>query len=114
MTLHGMRVTTPARTAFDLGRLIDGDEGIERLDALGNATAFRVDGAVTLIGDHNGSPGCPRLRAALDLYDQGAESPRETWLRTLLIRAGNPRPSRFPSMMTTAVPSITWTWDGKT
>jgi hypothetical protein len=93
MTLDSMRVTTPARAAFDLGRLIDGDEGIERLDALGNATGFRVGDVVALMGDHNGSPGCPRLRVALDLYDQGAESPRETWLRLLLIRAGYPRPS---------------------
>ena len=31
-------------------------------------------------------------RAALDLVDPGAESPRETWLRLLIIRAGLPRP----------------------
>ena len=28
----------------------------------------------------------------LDLYDAGAQSPRETWLRLLLVRAGFPRP----------------------
>jgi very-short-patch-repair endonuclease len=33
-----------------------------------------------------------RSRVALDLVDSGAESPRETWLRLLLIRAGFPRP----------------------
>ncbi len=34
-TLAGVHLTTVERTAFDLGRLADGDEGIERLDALG-------------------------------------------------------------------------------
>ena len=32
------------------------------------------------------------MRAALDLSDPGAASPKETWLRLLLIRAGFPRP----------------------
>jgi len=32
------------------------------------------------------------LRTALSLYDPGAASPKETWLRLLLIRAGYPRP----------------------
>lgn len=33
-----------------------------------------------------------QLEAALDVYDAGAASPKETWLRLLLIRAGYPRP----------------------
>jgi len=31
-------------------------------------------------------------RAALELVDGGAQSPKETWLRLLLVRAGFPRP----------------------
>lgn len=92
MPLAGMRVTTPVRTAFDLGRLTRGDEGIERLDALGNSTRFRAEDVVALADRHSGSPGAQRLRRALDSYDAGAESPRETWLRLLLVRAGYPRP----------------------
>jgi very-short-patch-repair endonuclease len=41
---------------------------------------------------HKGRRGIRRARTALDLVDAGAESPRETWLRLLLIRAGFPRP----------------------
>jgi len=33
-----------------------------------------------------------RARHALTLVDAGAESPRETWLRLLVIEAGYPRP----------------------
>jgi len=39
-----------------------------------------------------GRRGIRRARVALDLVDGGAESPQETWLRLLLIRAGFPRP----------------------
>ena len=90
--LRGLPVTTPVRTAFDLGRLVRGEQGVARLDALGNATRFDPDAVLDLAIKHAGSPGIPRLRAALDLHDRGAESPRETWLRLLLIRAGYPRP----------------------
>lgn len=41
---------------------------------------------------YRGSRGIRNARIALDLVDPGAESPRETWLRLLLIRAGFPRP----------------------
>ena len=88
----GMWVTTPERTAFDIGRLIDGDEAVTHLDALGNATRFDRPAVADLGRRHRGSPGVPRLRSVLDTYDPGAESPRETWLRLLLIRAGFPRP----------------------
>jgi hypothetical protein len=90
--VDGVAVTTPERTAFDLGRLIRDDDAVARLDALGNVTRFDR-GAVTDIADrHSGSPGIPQLRVALNLYDAGAQSPRETSLRLLLIRAGFPPP----------------------
>lgn len=41
---------------------------------------------------YHGRRGIRRARIALDLVDPGAESPRETWLRLLLIRAGFPPP----------------------
>lgn len=90
--IAGIAVTTPERTAFDVGRLIRGDTGISRLDALGNATRFDRSTVEELAGRHRGSPGIPRLLSALDWCDEGAESPRETWLRLLLVRAGFPRP----------------------
>jgi hypothetical protein len=90
--VRGIAVTTPERTAFDVGRLSEGDLAVERLDALGQATRFSVDGVLALASLHAGSPGVPHLRWALDLHDPGAQSPRETWLRLLLIRGGFPRP----------------------
>lgn len=40
---------------------------------------------------HPRSPGSLRLEAALELVDPGAQSPRESYLRLLLIDAGLPR-----------------------
>lgn len=89
----GIRVTTPARTAFDLGRHLPRDKAVERLDALMNARPFTVEDVVLLAKRHQGVRGLRRLRTALPLVDGGAESPRETWLRLLFLDAGLPRPT---------------------
>lgn len=88
----GMRITTPERTAFDIGRRRGRVDAVARLDALGNAMPLRVADVEELARRHRGSRGLRRLEAALDLHDPGAESLKETWLRLLLIDAGFPRP----------------------
>jgi hypothetical protein len=85
-------VTTIERTAFDIGRRRRLDDAVARLDALGNATGFKADDVLAVAERHRGARGLRQLVAALDLYDAGAQSPKETWLRLLLIRAGYPRP----------------------
>jgi very-short-patch-repair endonuclease len=87
-----MRITTVERTAFDIGRRRRLDDAIARLDALGNATGFKAEDVLAVADRHRGARGLRQLRTALDLYDPGAESPKETWLRLLAIRAGYPRP----------------------
>lgn len=48
---------------------------------------------VELLADHyKGRRGIRRARVALTLVDAGAESPRESWLRLSLLRAGFPAP----------------------
>ena len=90
--LGDMRATTVERTAFDVARRGRLDDAIARLDALGNATGFKADDVLGVGERHRGARGLRQLRTALDLYDPGAASPKETWLRLLLIRAGYPRP----------------------
>ncbi|HEX2214802.1 MAG TPA: hypothetical protein VHH12_15405 [Mycobacterium sp.] len=87
-----LRMTTLARTAFDIGRRKPLGEAVARLDALGNATGLSVDDVLTIARAHRGARGLRTLRSALELYDPGAASPKETWLRLLVIRAGYPRP----------------------
>jgi hypothetical protein len=88
----GLPVTTLARTAFDLARQLPTGDAVARLDALMRATPFRVEDVCLLAGRYPGARGLRRLRAALPLIDPGAASPKETWLRLLLIDAGLPAP----------------------
>lgn len=92
-TIAGIRVTTPARTAFDLARHQPRDRAVERLDALMNVRPFAPEDLLLLAKRHRGARGLRRLRVAVPLVDGGAESPRETWLRLIFIDAGLPRPT---------------------
>ncbi|MEB3980424.1 DUF559 domain-containing protein [Mycobacterium sp. 663a-19] len=91
-TLDGVRVTTPERTAFDIGRRGSIGRAVADLDALAAVTDFKVRDVEELAGNHRHARGLRQLEAALALVDAGAQSPKETWLRLLLINAGFPRP----------------------
>jgi hypothetical protein len=88
----GMAVTTPARTALDLLCWYPTDTAIAAVDALARATRLKIADIELLVERHRGRRGIQRARTALDLVDAGAESPKDTWLRLLIIRAGFPRP----------------------
>ncbi|OBI47552.1 hypothetical protein A5707_18940 [Mycobacterium kyorinense] len=90
--LGGLCVTTPERTAFDLARRGTIGQAVARLDALARATDFKIGEVAELAGRHPHTRGLRQLERALDLVDSGAQSPKETWLRLLLINAGFPRP----------------------
>src|SRR6185312_7307120 len=84
--------TTPARTAFDIGRRSDLKAGVQRLDALMNATDVKVTDIEAVAESHPGVRGLRQLRRTLALVDGGAESPYESLTRLLLIQAGFPAP----------------------
>lgn len=90
--IQGIFVTTPARTALDLGRHLPRGEAVARLDALAQATGVRACDALELAQRYKGSKGVRRCREALALMDSGAQSPQETRLRLLLTDRGFPRP----------------------
>jgi hypothetical protein len=92
-TLAGLLVTTPERTAFDIGRQRPVTLAVAHLDALARATGVKVCDVEELAAQHRGSRGLRRLETALNLVDPGAQSPKETWLRLILINAGLPRPT---------------------
>jgi hypothetical protein len=80
-TVGGMRVTTAARTAFDIGRRLPVARAVPVLDALLRAAATKPADVVAVTERHRGARGVQRLRAALELADGGAESPQETRVR---------------------------------
>jgi very-short-patch-repair endonuclease len=85
-------VTTPARTALDLGCWYPTDEAVAAIDALMRATDLKVADVEMLLQRYPARRGIRRARTAARLADAGAQSPKETWLRLLLIRAKLPRP----------------------
>jgi hypothetical protein len=85
-------VTTIARTALDLARHLPRYAAVAHLDALAAATGLRGEDVTHLIDRHRGARWIRRARDALSLMDGGAQSPKETWLRLVLIDGGLPKP----------------------
>jgi len=90
--IDGMPVTVPARTAFDLASHYSTGVAVAAIDGLLQAVDVKVADIEHLIQRYPGRRGNKGVRAATQLVDPGAQSPKETWLRLLLIRAGFPRP----------------------
>lgn len=109
----GLPVTTPARTAFDLARQRPRGEAVARLDALMRATPFSTEEVLMLAERRPRARGLRKLRAALPLVDPGAASPKETWLRLLLIDAGFRYPPRKYRSNRTGGSSPCSTWVGR-
>jgi hypothetical protein len=63
------------------------------------ATPFSAEDVLLIAKRHHGARGTRQLRELLPLVDGGAASPKETWLRLLLIDAGFPKP-------TTQIPAV--------
>lgn len=92
VTVHmGVRLTTPERTAFDCALRLPRFEAVAALDHFlrqgVSRTALRAR-----IATLPRARQIHRLRESLYLADGGAASPRESWLRLILIEARLPRP----------------------
>jgi hypothetical protein len=90
--IDGISVTTPARTALDLGCWYPTMTAVAAIDALARATEVKSADLELLIERYPGRRGIVRARRAATLFDMGAQSPKESWLRVVLIEAGVPRP----------------------
>lgn len=92
--VRGIPVTSPLRTAFDLGRTApDLDTAVADLDALLRATGLPVVALAEYTRQRPRWKGVPLLRAALPLLDPRARSRPESRMRVVWVRdAGLPRP----------------------
>lgn len=90
--MDGVPVTTAARTALDLACWNPTTTAVAAIDALVRATELKIADVELLAARHRGRRGLEQARVSLDLVDPGAQSPKETWLRLVLVRAGLPRP----------------------
>lgn len=90
--LNGVPATTPERTALDLACWLPLTDAVARVDALARATRLKLADVGLLADQQRGRRGIVRARRMIELVDAGAQSPKESWLRMLLVQAGLPRP----------------------
>jgi Protein of unknown function (DUF559) len=88
----GLSVTSPARTALDFGCWYPTMTAVAGIDALARAIEIKAADVELLARRYPGRRGIARARQAIELFDAGAQSPKESWLRVVLIQAGLPRP----------------------
>jgi hypothetical protein len=88
MVIEGVRVTTPLRTALDLGCLLRRREAMAALDAF--ARSHGLTKAQMRVGArrYRRRRGVIQLRDLVELVDPRAESARESWMRLAIHDAG--------------------------
>jgi len=89
----GLQVTTPLRTAHDLGRVRWPDEAIAGMDAVAALGAVSRDDIVAGVERYKGMRWVTTLRAIAPLVDAGSESPGESASRLRWHEAGLPWPT---------------------
>lgn len=91
-TVATVRVTTPLRTALDLGRLLSRDDALAGLDAMLGTDHFTSEELLSEVPRFRGHRGVVQLRELAPLADGRAESPPESVLRLRWLDAGLPKP----------------------
>ncbi len=93
MEVHGLMVTTPLRTACDLGRLLHRDQAFAALDSMLGLEQFDREELLDHVARHRGMRGVRQLRVLAPLADPRAQSPGESVLRLRWLDVASlPRP----------------------
>lgn len=90
--VDGLRVTTPLRTACDVGRLLHRDQAIGVLDALAALNRYDVPQLLAETARFKGFRGVRQLRYLAPLVDEESGSPGESTLRLRWLEVPLPRP----------------------
>lgn len=91
-TIRGIPVTTPIRTAYDIGRRPPEWRALGRLDDLVRTTGIDLVELWAYIRDRPRRRGIWQIRELIKHIDPASESPGESWLRHVMITRGLPRP----------------------
>lgn len=92
LQLAGVSLTTPARTAADLARLLRRPDALASLDALFRLHGVSRDAVDAVLDRFPGYRGVVQARELTGLADARAESPQESRTRLRCIDAGFPAP----------------------
>lgn len=90
--IGGISVTSAARTALDMGCWYSTTAAVAGIDALARATRIKAADVELLAERYSRRRGIVQARKAIALFDSGAQSPKESWLRIVLVQAGLPPP----------------------
>lgn len=90
--VDGCRVTSPLRTAWDLGRRRGVENAVVAVDALARSHGLDPRALLKRREEQPGARGCRQLDRIVELADGRAESPMESRLRVVLVRGGLPMP----------------------
>lgn len=96
VTVDGIAMTGPARTAFDVVRWQDITEGVVAVDALARCHRLSPADLRELRSRHLAARGSRKLDPVLALADPRAESPMESRIRVALVRGGLPPSVQHP------------------
>jgi very-short-patch-repair endonuclease len=88
----GIPVTSPVRTVLDFGCWYPTMAAVAGIDSLARTIDIKAADVELLARRYAGRRGIARARQAVELFDSGAQSPKESWLRVVLLKAGLPRP----------------------
>ena len=91
-TVGGVRVTTPLRTALDLGCRLNRRDALAAIDALMRAHGLVSSDLAQCLLRFAGRRGVVQLRELVGLADPRAESSGESWTRLEILDHGLPRP----------------------
>jgi len=92
VVVAGVRVTTPLRTALDLGCVLHRYDALSAMDALARAHGFTSADLVRGLHRYFRRRGVVQLRELAALVDPRAESPGESWTRLVMHDHGLPCP----------------------
>ena len=91
-TVHGVLVTSPVRTAFDLARWLPLIDAVVAVDALARVCEFLPSEVDQIYRRYPRVRWRTRVGPVLGLTDERSESPMETRLRLVLVLRGLPQP----------------------
>lgn len=103
--IGGVRVTTPLRTALDLGCKLNRRQALAAMDALMRGHGFTHAEMRQLAVRFFRRRGVLQLRELIPLVDPRAESPPESWTRLALVDHGLPTPEAQHWIVIAGVPT---------
>lgn len=92
MPLHGVQVTTPLRTALDLGCCLRRREAFAAMVILASVHGLTAVDLERALGRYRRRRGVVQLRGLVGLVDPRIESAREAWVLLAIADAGLPLP----------------------